>query len=386
MSGLPGRTHNELERLLSHYCGCESFPDLADPGNLEQIIEDLLKQIWKDKGITGEPNAATARYFAEQLWKAVQEGFEQEITEVDFDTPDYRMLANLQRDIVHFSSAKDYAMQRAMASELIDEDGKLRSWTGFRNAAYGVADTHVHSWLRTEYDTAIAGAQMAGKWQQIKQEEGLFPLLQFDAVIDKNTTHLCRSLDGVIRPVNDPFWDEYYPPNHFGCRSTVRQLDDGDPTPVDQIEYPEKMPELFKVNLGKQGLAFPPDHPYYDGLPDDYGQLKGLRHMALETARDKYAGQEREMDQIGNVQISWQGLKEMANQPHGDKIAQLQLMQVLPQLMDKAKHVKSTADEKSKQFKAFHFFDIPGLDDMFLVVKERLDGTSTIYSIVDRLR
>jgi len=91
--------------------------------------------------------------------------------------------------------------------------------------------------------------------------------LQFDAVLDDRTTELCKSLDGVIRPVDDAFCDQYYPQNHFNCRSDVRQLRDGNITPIDQIAYPE-LPKMFLTNVAKQGLVFPPESLYYIGIPE----------------------------------------------------------------------------------------------------------------------
>jgi hypothetical protein len=62
-------------------------------------------------------------------------------------------------------------------------------------------------------------------------------------------------------------------PNGWNCRCTVFQLTgDEEATLLKDIEYPEEMPSLFKGNLGKSGLVFPPSHPYYTGLPDDVRQ------------------------------------------------------------------------------------------------------------------
>jgi hypothetical protein len=49
----------------------------------------------------------------------------------------------------------------------------------------------------------------------------------------------------------------------------VQLTADEEATLLKDIEYPEEMPSLFKGNLGKSGLVFPPSHPYYNGLPDD---------------------------------------------------------------------------------------------------------------------
>lgn len=122
-------------------------------------------------------------------------------------------------------------------------------------------------WGDTEYNMAVTGAQMSGKWQNIQAQKHIFPLLQFVAVMDGHTTDLCRHLNGIILPVDHPFWQTWYPPNHWGERATVKQLKSGEVTPDDQIVYPEKIQEMFKVNLGERGLIFPPDHPYYTDVP-----------------------------------------------------------------------------------------------------------------------
>src|SRR5690606_9023503 len=126
-------------------------------------------------------------------------------------------------------------------------DGNVREFGDFKREAQQISGQQMR-WLRTEYDSAIGGAQMASKWLSIQEDKEEFPLLQFDAVMDRHTSKLCGSLNKVIRPVDDPFWKIYFPPNHFNCRSTVRQLREGKVTPVDKIAYPEKLPEMFKVN------------------------------------------------------------------------------------------------------------------------------------------
>jgi hypothetical protein len=85
-----------------------------------------------------------------------------------------------------------------------------------------------------------------------------------------------------VRPVNDHFWDIYYIPNHWGERSTIRQKSSGQITPMEKVVTPERMPDIFKTNLAKKKLAFPPGHPYYIGLPE---QVKEQAAKILKDAR-----------------------------------------------------------------------------------------------------
>ena len=91
-------------------------------------------------------------------------------------------------------------------------------------------------------------------------------------VEDDNTSEICEPLDDICLPVDDDFWDEFYPPNHFNCRSTVEQLDEFDGKKAlsskDDVDEAEKhadkhMQDIFRMNVGKDGVVFKEDHPYF---------------------------------------------------------------------------------------------------------------------------
>lgn len=72
----------------------------------------------------------------------------------------------------------------------------------------------------------ILGAYAAGRYEQQTdpQVRVARPYWMYDAVLDSGTTPICRGLNGLIRPADDPVWERIYPPNHFGCRAGVRSL------------------------------------------------------------------------------------------------------------------------------------------------------------------
>jgi SPP1 gp7 family putative phage head morphogenesis protein len=179
------------------------------------------------------------------------------------------MLHSLQRNVYQFSAAKNYHQLKALSQALVNEEGKLRTWKEFSNEAFKINEQHTKHWLQAEHNLAISSGQMGGTWTRVQSNKELMPLLEFDAILDDRTTALCKSLHGVIRPIDDPFWDQYYPPNHFGCRSDVKQMGSARITPSEKIIYPEKIPQMFKTNLAKTGLIFPPDHPYWINIPAD---------------------------------------------------------------------------------------------------------------------
>jgi hypothetical protein len=172
----------------------------------------------------------------------------------------------LQNNTWQFSAAKTHTQLRDMSKALVDGNGNIRSFKEFQIEARNITGKQLN-WLSTEYDTAIAGGQMAGKWVTIQEQKETFPLLEFDAVIDENSSEVCPPLDKIILPVEHVFWTKYYPPNHFKCRSTVRQLRDGKITADKDIVYPEKIGAMFENNVGITGMIFPPDHPFFIDAP-----------------------------------------------------------------------------------------------------------------------
>lgn len=234
----------------------------AKDDELEALALELAKmyqQIWEEKKQPKNINKPVTTFFAEKLWKAAEAGMA-----IDYETVDDKLIKHLKENVYQFAGAKNYSQMKAITEALVNE-GKLREFTDFKAAAMSITADHM-GWLKTEYNTAVAGGQMASKWADIEKNKEILHLLQFDAVIDSQTTELCSGLNGVIRPVDDPFWNTYYPPNHFNCRSTVRQLRTGVVTDLKEIEYPE-IPAMFQTNLAKEGLIFPKNSAYFKDVP-----------------------------------------------------------------------------------------------------------------------
>lgn len=268
LAGLQSISFNSLNELYAPCCEHNNLPQLAaGDDDLQKKIDAMVQQVYDETGLPkAELNKEITEYFANHLWNGVTDGYGSDLSGIDYNTPDYNMLESLQKNVWQFSAAKNYQQLVSLSKALVDDDGKLRTFAEFKRVASTINDQYINQWLRTEYDTAVGGAQMASKWTDIK-ENSATKLLEFDAVMDTHTSELCSSLNGVKKPVDDEFWNTYYPPNHFNCRSTVRQLNEGEETPTSKIVYPEKMPAMFKTNLAKQGLVFPKSHPYYDGCP-----------------------------------------------------------------------------------------------------------------------
>ena len=72
----------------------------------------------------------------------------------------------------------------------------------------------------------VQTAYQVGRYVQMTTEAAveMRPYWMYDAVDDDRTRPLHKKMDGVVRRYDDEFWDQWYPPNGFGCRCGVISL------------------------------------------------------------------------------------------------------------------------------------------------------------------
>lgn len=87
--------------------------------------------------------------------------------------------------------------------------GELGGGTGAQHRAENIVKTNVFQ----AYSSARYRKQLADK--------DIMPYLVYHAVGDGKTRASHQALDGVILPVDDPFWRDHYPPWDYGSRCTV---------------------------------------------------------------------------------------------------------------------------------------------------------------------
>lgn len=185
----------------------------------------------------------------------------------DFETQDAAMLTRLVKDTWSFSAAKNYQQTRDLTLALRDEKGNLREFSDFKEQANSIVDKYNDTWLRTEYDFAIAASQSAARWNDFEKEADIIPNIRYQTVGDDNVRASHQVLDGIIKPLSDPFWTTHYPPNGWGCRcEAVQSLSGSKITDDNNIPHVE-IPKIFETNLAKTGLIYPKHHPYYNGVP-----------------------------------------------------------------------------------------------------------------------
>lgn len=226
--------------------------------DLEKLREHII-----DRALKGEDQDKLLELTVQTLSDQVINSFN---VVGDFDTQDAAMLTRLVKDTWSFSAAKNYQQTRDLTLALRDEKGNLREFSDFKEQANSIVDKYNDTWLRTEYDFAISASQSAARWNEFEKEADIIPNLQYQTVGDDNVRTSHQILDGIIKPLNDPFWTTHYPPNGWGCRceavqSLSSKVTSDDKTPLVEI------PKIFETNLAKSGLIYPKNHPYYTDTP-----------------------------------------------------------------------------------------------------------------------
>ncbi|WP_413874155.1 phage minor head protein [Albidovulum sp.] len=103
-------------------------------------------------------------------------------------------------------------------------------WWGKQDVVDPETGETVEAWLgsprrlRTIYDANLRTARAAGQWERIDRTRKLLPYLEYRLGPSENHRPHHKDKEGLILPVEDPFWDEWMPPNGWGCKCWVKQI------------------------------------------------------------------------------------------------------------------------------------------------------------------
>lgn len=78
--------------------------------------------------------------------------------------------------------------------------------------------------LKTIYQTNMRTARAAGQWERIQRTKDALPYLlyQLGPSMEHRLEH--ESWNGLLLPIDDPFWAQHTPPNGWGCKCWIRQI------------------------------------------------------------------------------------------------------------------------------------------------------------------
>lgn len=81
--------------------------------------------------------------------------------------------------------------------------------------------------LKTIYDTNLRTAHSEGQLERIQASKQSFPYLQYDGNNSEHARLQHAAWDGLVLPVDDPFWQSHMPIKAWGCKCRVIQMTGG---------------------------------------------------------------------------------------------------------------------------------------------------------------
>lgn len=135
---------------------------------------------------------------------------------------------------------------------------------------------------RVIFDTNVSTSYAAGRWQQIQAVKKQRPYLRYVHLAgQKNPRPEHEAWDGIILPVDDPWWQTHYPPNGWFCHCTVQSLSERDLdrygfTVADSAPASRMVAHVINTSNGLRRVMVPegidPGFAYRPGEMPDLGE------------------------------------------------------------------------------------------------------------------
>jgi hypothetical protein len=240
--------------------------------DLEAITSRAIKRVWERRLREGQIDEATFKAESDFLLGALTKNMGDPDRLIYSDTKLDTVQA-MRRNVFTFVAFKGHNRITDLVNQLTDEKGNLRSRSAFFAEAQKLTPDYNKNWLQAEFDTVVASGQTAAQWHDFQKSKDSLPFLLYKTQADSRVRDAHSVLHDVCKPIDDEFWDEFYPPNGWRCRCYVLQVakQEGKEDPE---SYPstDEVKTIFRNNPGKSGVIFSDEHPYFTNMT--YKQAK----------------------------------------------------------------------------------------------------------------
>lgn len=302
----------------------------------------------------------------QSLYMASGKGTGIDLTKVRYNSGDFSLITSLIKDAGRFSAYKD----NEIFYNLAQMANATPSPEAFKALAMPLLQKY-KGYTEVEYDSALATSAMAKKWQGFADNSQLYPNLQYRAVMDNRTRDEHAKINGLILPLNHPFWQTNYPPNGYGCRCSVVQTDK---------PSAEKVPNSvadkgFDFNPGIEKRLFAESAGYYKA-PNKKAVDDIARNFLSKISRD---GARAKVSEVGalvfkkhkNVEMSQTDINTITGKNQKDNFLRNSLLFDIKNVCKEAEFIKSANDDGSHPaVLLWHYYKVMGYDNMYLNVME----------------
>ena len=249
--------------------------------NIESAAEDFARQIYDGKLHSRQIHFGMYNETAGRLIDAVMGSFGNAF---GYDSPANAALDFMQSNIFAFSAAKSMTEFEEFSRLLVEDGERIPSFNQFKKKIQSLNIKFNERYLAAEYTSAIAQGQMASKWMDFLQNQDAGEYLEYRTAGDERVRQSHKILDGKVFHKDDEILKRIYPPNDWGCRCTMIQVDAPSrrtpPSMFRQLEKSAKIPKYFRNNVGMTGMVYMNGHPYFKGI-GKMTQLKAMQNYNL---------------------------------------------------------------------------------------------------------
>lgn len=277
--------------------GCDFAIETENSG-ADSLIEPYLEGIYS--GEYGE-EVLEKVYFhnARVLLDGYEKGYGKRFFSSDWTVKDNNLLTRVQNNIFAFSGAKSYAEMKELR-DAVYENGNRLSFADYKRRARKINVAYNENYLEAERQVVIASGTQGSRWLDIEETADEYPYLEYVTANDEHVREEHRRLHGIILPVSDPFWNNYYPPNGWRCRCSTRKRTEREYAgsrnreALPDSEQAQKIAgkvvaKPFRHNVGTTEVFDRDGHPYFKANAGAREmQLSAVKNYGMKPVKEIY--------------------------------------------------------------------------------------------------
>ena len=254
-----------LEASYHDLC-CDAEPSALDLSDYTKLIEELSTKIQNKELSPSDLSPDLIEQIYKDISQPAKKEFGRKWVDYDYKEPN-NLIQKFKKNLWQFSSAKTLAELEMINSLILDKNGRIKPEYQFKQDLQKMNFQFNRNYLNAEYQTAKRGAQMSHLWTKFQEQREYYPNLVYRTVGDSRVRPEHEALNGIVKPIDDPFWKTYYPPNGWRCRCTV--MNTAEKVSQGEFEDESVLPE-FRGNVAVDEEIFTSKGSFFKLLNKDH--------------------------------------------------------------------------------------------------------------------